>query len=548
MTRWHNVILWCAFAVAVGLGLSIFWLPVPLPASASPTRFSAERAGQWVKRIARAPHPCGSPENRRVRQELVAVLGDLSLHPRVLEGTQYGTGLANIYGELPGTHSSQAPLLLVAHYDSVPSGPGAADDGSGVATVLETIRALKAQGPWRHGIGVLLTDGEERGCLGALAFVRDHPELLRDVRLVVNLEARGNHGPVIMFQTGPDNRRLIQFFRQACPLPVATSFSQDVYSRMPNDTDFTRFLKAGKRGLNFAFVGGLAYYHSPNDTAENLSPRTLQHFGDCVLGIAEHIGRAEDGLLDRLSDPGNATFFPLCRGVLVHYPDRLAQWLAPVAAALFLAALVKGFWTTRLRLRGVAASLALCVFSSGLAFGSGTAAVAGLVHLFKVRCYGPFVIGLPFEDGMLACLLLVAAVITVGLRTWLLRRLTPTEALAGALVAWVALTLAGRALLLGADYLFLWPTLFGALALLFGGASEANTDSKSLCRGLLSAVPAPLLLAPTILLFHQAITLGFAPVSMALTALSISLLPLSSAAQVRQPDTFPESCSEHQVS
>ena len=39
------------------------------------------------------------------------------------------------------------PVLLMAHSDSVAAGPGAGDDGSGVAVLLETIRALKARRP-----------------------------------------------------------------------------------------------------------------------------------------------------------------------------------------------------------------------------------------------------------------------------------------------------------------------------------------------------------------------------------------------------------------
>jgi len=47
---------------------------------------------------------------------------------------------------------------------SVPAGPGAADDESGVATVIETVRALQARGLGsRHPILAVLTDGEEAG-------------------------------------------------------------------------------------------------------------------------------------------------------------------------------------------------------------------------------------------------------------------------------------------------------------------------------------------------------------------------------------------------
>jgi Zn-dependent M28 family amino/carboxypeptidase len=65
--------------------------------------------------------------------------------------------------------------LLAAHYDSVPTGLGASDDGAAVAAMLETLRALRAGSPPRNEVMVLLTDGEEAGLLGATAFVDEHP-------------------------------------------------------------------------------------------------------------------------------------------------------------------------------------------------------------------------------------------------------------------------------------------------------------------------------------------------------------------------------------
>jgi Zn-dependent M28 family amino/carboxypeptidase len=57
----------------------------------------------------------------------------------------------NIVARLQGTEQSKA-LLLVAHYDSVPTGPGASDDGAAVAAMLETLRALKASTPLRNDV------------------------------------------------------------------------------------------------------------------------------------------------------------------------------------------------------------------------------------------------------------------------------------------------------------------------------------------------------------------------------------------------------------
>ena len=74
---------------------------------------------------------------------------------------------------------------------------------------------------------------------------------------------------------------------------MATSLTVDVYRLMPNDTDLTIYKQYGMAGLNFAFVGGLYYYHSPEDTPANLDPRTLQHQGENLLAMARQFGQVD---------------------------------------------------------------------------------------------------------------------------------------------------------------------------------------------------------------------------------------------------------------
>src|SRR5690349_4584776 len=137
---------WMVLSVlAAATGLSSFLLPKPLDLSAPSGVFSAGRAFQHIQAIANAPHPTGSPENARVREYLLKEMRDLGLNPREMEGVPNGMAIVNLYGELQGTEKDAPQILLMAHYDSVPRGPGAADDSTGVAVALESIRALKAR-------------------------------------------------------------------------------------------------------------------------------------------------------------------------------------------------------------------------------------------------------------------------------------------------------------------------------------------------------------------------------------------------------------------
>lgn len=116
----------------------------------------------------------------------------------------FGAGsVENVVARVKGSTGGRG-VLLVAHYDTVPTSTGAGDDASGVATLLETARALKAGAVPSHDVIILFTDSEETGQLGARAFVKEHP-WVNDVGVVLNFDARGRGGPVIMFETSPGN-------------------------------------------------------------------------------------------------------------------------------------------------------------------------------------------------------------------------------------------------------------------------------------------------------------------------------------------------------
>jgi len=167
-------------------GMYAFRMPGVVPASAPPDEFSAERAMAHVVALAQEPHPMGSPANARVRAYIVDQLTTIGLSAQVQEATvpdYYGVNenedtvkIYNVIARLPGTSATKA-VALVGHYDSVPAAPGASDDGSAVAAMLETIRALRAGEPLQNDVILVFTDGEEPGQFrfGARAFVDQHP-------------------------------------------------------------------------------------------------------------------------------------------------------------------------------------------------------------------------------------------------------------------------------------------------------------------------------------------------------------------------------------
>src|SRR5262245_11202693 len=315
--------------------------PGAIPESAPPTVFSAERAMKHVVAIAQRPHPIGSAEHDRVRDYLVAQLSNLGLEPRIQNATGVGTRYAdagrvqNILARIAGRRNSGPAVFLVAHYDSVEAGPGAADDGAGIAAILETVRALRAGAPLLHDVIVLFTDGEEADLLGAAAFVREHA-WAKDAGIVLNFEARGTSGRSLMFETGPGNLDTVRVLRTV-PGVTAGSLFVTVYRTMPNDTDLSELALLGIPALNFAFGDGADRYHTPHDDVAHLNAGSLQHHGQHALALARAFA---NGPLPR-QQIGDAVFFELPGVGLVVYSEKWAIPLALFALALTLVVIIR---------------------------------------------------------------------------------------------------------------------------------------------------------------------------------------------------------------
>ncbi|GAB5398508.1 MAG: M20/M25/M40 family metallo-hydrolase [Aureisphaera sp.] len=313
------------------------------PASAPDTEFSAERALIPLKEITKAPHFIGNDEHARVREYLVKELQNLGLSDvQTQEGFIYNDwgGLVkpiNIMGRIKGTQPGNA-LLIFAHYDSamVPSF-GASDAGSGIVTILESLRAYRANGIQpKNDIVVLFTDAEEIGLDGADLFVNQHP-WAKDIRLALNFEARGSGGPSNMIlESNQGNHHIIQSFIDAgVKFPVASSLMYSIYKMLPNDTDSTVLREDGDiDGLFFAFIDDHYDYHTANDNFENLDRKTLQHQGSYLLPLLHHYAEAD---LANMKSDQDDVYVNLPFVNMISYPF---SWILPMlllaAIAFFL--------------------------------------------------------------------------------------------------------------------------------------------------------------------------------------------------------------------
>ncbi len=472
--KFHGNLAITACILVVSLVLSLFVLYTPVvPYDPTASGFSAVRAATTIGILAQAPHSVvDRTAHEAVRQyiegRLTSTVGAANVTEQdyTVEDPDFGTlPIRNLLAKIPG--DSDTAILLVAHYDSrgyigrsaeLGQSYGAADDGYGVATLLEIARLYHGQS-MKNSIYLLFTDGEEPGLYGAEKAAGE--SWLAKVGLVVNVEARGNSGAAYMFETGKKNERAIDFYAHA-GLPVSYNLATAVYSVMPNSTDFTEFVQARKQGLNFAVLGGLKDYHSPADSFANISQTSLQHYGAQIVPLVEEfVSNA------KYSDPAYFTgvqdqvFFTLFAGVFVHYPASTAVAMNLAALALLIGLIVLLALRKSLRLGSYGRQLQRA-FVSLIA-----AAVVGYVVSVATAFLGkvPWKVTYVRMPGTEIPTLLAMLAVVAALGFWMSRKLPKAEdrrafLLAGVTIDLLLSTLTGF-VLSGASFVFFVPAAVG---------------------------------------------------------------------------------------
>jgi len=492
--------------------------PPPLDYQKAPvTEFSEDAAMRDVREIARLPHPLASAEHERVREYIVGRLRELGTNPEVQTvtvarrppfGPETWAVVRNVVTRIPGSATTPGPaggpplkstgaVLMVANYDSVPSGPGAGDDAASVAAILDTIRALKAdrqpRNDLRNDLIILFTDGQANGMLGAKGFLETYPAL-REVKVVLNFDNRGDQGPSILYQTSARDSWLVGQFAYAAPFPRGASVAVSLYRRTPDETDLTDFIKLGMDGMTFGASGGSARYQTELDNPDLLDPRTLRHQGTYALSMARRFGSIE------LRDPriDDAVFF-VAAGSLLDYSARYALPLAFLVTILVVVGLGIGILEGRFNARSIAAGAALYTLALALAVleARGTwllmAAFAG---------YRMLPIGTTYGGGYYV----VASLAIIFGSLWAIyvlmsRTIRAQNLAAGALAVWTVLMLASSIGLPGFSYLFTWPLLFATLALSYRSAATNQHETirpaiRPAILAMVGLVPGTAMLAP----------------------------------------------------
>ncbi|CAD7014585.1 endoplasmic reticulum metallopeptidase 1 isoform X2 [Ceratitis capitata] len=348
--KWHWAPVFLIFWVLLYFYISIpayHRLPVPINIADEaryPDRFIAERAEQnLAKLIALGPRVVGSAANEKGAieyfQEYLTKLKaeanpiyDIEGDVQLASGSYCHWDMVNMYQGIQNfvikiglkDTNSTSYLLVNSHYDSVPHGKGAGDDGTMVAIMLETLRVLsKSNKPLRNPVVFLFNGAEENPLQASHAFITQH-KWSKYCKALINLDSAGNGGREILFQSGPNHPWLMKHYRRAIMHPFASTVAEEMFQRhfIPSDTDFRIFRDHGRLvGLDMAHQYNGYVYHTRYDVPEIIPRGTFQNTGDNVLALVWEIANAPE-----LEDPsgnseGHTIFYDVLGRSLVFYTE-----------------------------------------------------------------------------------------------------------------------------------------------------------------------------------------------------------------------------------
>jgi Zn-dependent M28 family amino/carboxypeptidase len=223
-----------------------------------------------------------------------------------------GQRCANLEVACEGSEPAAGTLLVGAHYDTVPGAPGANDNASGVAAMLEISRLFRALAPAMTVRFVAFVNEEppffQTGQQGSLVYARAARRRGDDIRLMVSLETVGcysdepgsQHYPPLFGLFYPDRGnfialvsdfrsrarmlRLASAYRAACDFPLEHVATFRFIAGV-SWSDHWSFWHHGYRALmvtDTAFYR-YPYYHTAHDTPDRLA---YPQFSRMTTGLA----------------------------------------------------------------------------------------------------------------------------------------------------------------------------------------------------------------------------------------------------------------------
>jgi Peptidase family M28 len=273
------------------------------PAASAPGAFDSARAWAHVRQmVAIGPRPAGSPQLRETRAYITRQLAAMGLtvreQPFVADTPLGRVSMINLVVRVPGRRTDR--ILVTGHYDTklMRGRPfvGASDGASSAAFLIELARVLKAR-PRDFTYELVWFDGEEAFCTGWDECGRpDSPDNTYGSRLYVQAARKANaldtiKAMILVDMIGADG---LVLRRDAKSTPWLTEAIWSTARRMaydhvfvdaslPVEDDHVAFLDAGIPSVDLIDLEDYPYWHTPEDSLDHVSARSLQIVGDVLL-------------------------------------------------------------------------------------------------------------------------------------------------------------------------------------------------------------------------------------------------------------------------
>jgi hypothetical protein len=232
------------------------------------------------------PRLTGTPACDLSAQYIYETFQDMGLEVRYHNYTDDTVSGSNVEATLNGTDSSNV-FIICGHYDCVAAGPGADDDGSGVAAVLAAAEIMKNY-EFYHTIRFVAFSGEEQGLIGSYHYVEDAYNNNDTIIAVLNADMIG-------FAPLPSDGTKGKIFENSASEWIV-SFTQDisqVYSEYIGielapqgetwGSDHFYFWEFGYDAVFYHEENFNDYYHSANDTIANMNLSYSARFTRLIL-------------------------------------------------------------------------------------------------------------------------------------------------------------------------------------------------------------------------------------------------------------------------
>ena len=263
--------------------------------------FDSNKAWEHVRQqLAIGPRPSGSPAIARTRQYITAQLTALGINTaeQPFEGaTPIGPiKMVNIIGTIPG--KSPDRIILASHFDTKLYRDvrfvGASDGASSTAALLELARVIKARQDLPFTIELLFLDGEEAvvewtatdSTYGSRHYVDAARKAgsLKSIRALVLLDMIGDRSLTI--RRDPNSTRWLTDLIWATARKLGHRQFMD--EEMAIEDDHLPFLRAGVPAVDIIDLD-YPQWHTPQDTIDAISARSLQIVGDVIVASLPQI-------------------------------------------------------------------------------------------------------------------------------------------------------------------------------------------------------------------------------------------------------------------